>query len=58
MSALRLVKQLSPTYRIMYEYEFNEYRVQVKGNPEATYFTDDKQDAFDTAKNMQFRKVH
>jgi len=32
--------------------EFDEYQVRVKNNENATYFTDDKDDAMDTAKEM------
>ena len=54
----RLVKQVSDTIAILFDYEWNEYQVTVTGNVAATYHTDDKQDAFDTAKDMNYRKVH
>ena len=29
--------------------EYNEFQVRLEGNPDATYFTDSRQDATDTA---------
>ena len=48
----RLVKQISDAIAIRFDYEWQEYQVVVSGHPAATYHTDDKRDAFDTAKDM------
>ena len=37
--------------------EFNEYIVRIPGRPQADYFTDDLQDAVDTARAMAARKA-
>ena len=55
---MRLIKQITKTIAVQYDVDWSEYQVTVEGNDNATYHTDDKQDAFDTAKDMAYRKVH
>lgn len=38
--------------RVKRDAEWDEYQVQVSGSPDATYHTDDKDDALGTAKVM------
>lgn len=38
--------------RLVYDVEYMEWQVKVPGKPEATYFTNDLQDALGTAKTM------
>lgn len=41
-----------PNMKARYSSEYREFRIQFIGRPEADYFTDDKQDALETAKCM------
>jgi len=43
--------------RLISNPEFNEYIVRIPGRPQADYFTDDLQDAVDTARAMAARKA-
>ena len=46
-------RQLKPHgVRIAFFREDNEYQVSLAGQPDATYFTDDREDALDTAMRM------
>lgn len=38
---------------IYYDSEYSEYQVKIKGQPDATYYTNDKDDAFATAQLMR-----
>lgn len=38
---------------IYYDSDYQEYQVKIKGQPDATYFTDDKNDAISTAQLMR-----
>lgn len=40
---------------VWYDRELAEYQVQVKGSPEATYYTSDRTDALATAQVMRKR---
>ena len=46
----RLIKTIENTYKIYWDAEFQEYSIKVY--KDFVYFTDDKKDAFDTAKLM------
>jgi len=39
--------------KVYYDSDLQEYSVTVQGRPNATYYTDDKQDALDTAQRMR-----
>jgi len=45
-------KKITARISVHYVEHHDEYEVRVKGLPDATYHTDDKQDALDTAKYM------
>ena len=40
------------TVVVRYDTEWQEYTCEIKGSPDATYFTDDKADALSTAEVM------
>lgn len=42
---------------IKYSQEWDEYSVHVKGNPKATYYTDNKHDAKESQKAMEFAEI-
>lgn len=44
--------------KIIFDSEFDEYQVRVKGNPAATYYTDSKIDAMRTADAMRFELIN
>ena len=46
----RLIKTVDNTYKIYWDAEFQEYSIKVY--KDFVYFTDDKQDAIDTANLM------
>ena len=45
-------KKITARISVHYVEHHDEYEVRVKGLPDATYHTDDKQDALDTAAHM------
>lgn len=57
MRTIRTFTSFTRTVTVAYNSELNEYRVRLsesgKPQPDADYFTDDKQDAFQTARLMQ-----
>lgn len=53
---MKTIKKLNEMIKVVYDAEWGQYQVRVTGNKEATYYTDDKQDALDTAADMV--KVH
>lgn len=55
---MKKVKQVTQRITIWYSDEWDEYQVKVKGIPDATYHTDDKQDAVDTAAHMSTLAVN
>ena len=46
---MRLIHTVNSDVKVYRCTEYNEYIVKVKGKPNASYHTDDKQDALDTA---------
>jgi hypothetical protein len=46
------VKALHARLSVKWNAEYSEYEVRVLGNANATYFTNDRQDAYDTAVQM------
>lgn len=53
---MKTIKKLNEMIKVVYDAEWSQYQVRVKDNKDATYYTDDKQDALDTAADMA--KVH
>lgn len=56
--ALRKIKNQPSTLigspiSIYYDSDYSEYQVKIKGQPDATYFTNDKNDALSTAQLMR-----
>lgn len=49
---MKKVAQASDIISVHFDSEWDEYQVKVKGRPDATYFTDDLDDALDTAAAM------
>ncbi len=52
MAHRKLAKQVSDKATVYWDAEWQEYIVKLKGNPNADYYTDDKADAYGTAKEM------
>ena len=53
--ALRKIKVdslIGSPVSVYFNSEYSEYIVKIKGNSAADYFTDDKQDALQTARHM------
>ena len=54
--ALRKIKVdslIGSPVSVYFNSEYSEYIVRIKGNSSADYFTDDKQDALQTAQRMR-----
>lgn len=49
---MRTIKKLNEMIKVVYDAEWGQYQVRVTGNQDATHYTDDKQDALDTAADM------
>ena len=49
---MRLIHTVNADVKVYRDAEWDEYVVKVKGKPEASYHTDDKQDALATANIM------
>ena len=54
---MKLIKNLENRVKVYKDQNWNEFRVVVCGNPAATYHTDSKGDALDTAAQM-LRKIN
>ncbi len=52
---MQTVTKGSNTVKVYYDYFWQEYSVTLKGSPKATYFTNDRLDALDTARAMLSR---
>lgn len=52
---MKTIKKLNEMIKVVYDAEWGQYQVRVKDDRDATYYTDDKQDALDTAANMAKR---
>ena len=52
MTATRKLKTFPSGVTVHFNTEWEEYEVHVKGNPAATYFTDDREDAMQSAAVM------
>lgn len=46
---MRLIHTVNTDVKVYRDAEYDEYVVKVKGKPAASYHTDDKQDAINTA---------
>lgn len=47
----KLIKRLGD-FRMVFDYDWQEFQIFRKGQREATYHTDDRQDAVDTLSHM------
>lgn len=54
---MRIIKTLDGLHgvqvTVLFEPEWGEYQVRIKGSPDATYHTDGRKDAIDTAEVMR-----
>ena len=53
MKKLNIATLSGSPITVWYSEEYDEYQVKVKGNKNATYFTNDKKDALQTAQLMR-----
>jgi hypothetical protein len=55
---LRLIHTEPNGIKVYPDTEWQEYRVTIPGNPNASYHTDDKADALSHAKSINFTKLY